>query len=139
MAHFRDTSLHLGLLILRLGAGSLLLFAHGWPKLAHFPERWTKFADPIGVGSGPSLALVVFAEVLCSLLVMLGLFTRLAVLPILGFFSIALLIQHAHDPWPKKEFVLIYAVPFLALLAAGAGRYSLDHRLAERREKRAAP
>ena len=37
-----------------------------------------KFPDPLGVGSTTSLALAVFAEVVCSVLLAFGLFTRLA-------------------------------------------------------------
>ena len=35
---------------------------------------------------------------------------------------------HADDPWAKKEFALMYLLPFLALLFTGAGRFSLDAR-----------
>jgi putative oxidoreductase len=113
------------LLILRLGAAALLFAGHGWPKITHFAERAATFADPIGVGSTVSLGLVVFAEVFCSVLVTLGLLTRVAVIPVLIFFVIALF-HHAPDPWAKKELVLIFALPFLAILIAGPGRISVD-------------
>lgn len=116
----------LGLLVLRLGAGGLLLGSHGWGKLMNIAAQAPRFADPIGLGPGPSFGLVVFAEVLCSAFVMVGLLTRLSTLPILIFLAVAAFIQHAHDPWPRREFPLIFAVPFLALLLTGAGRFSLD-------------
>ncbi|HEU5394815.1 MAG TPA: DoxX family protein [Candidatus Methylomirabilis sp.] len=116
----------LGLLILRLGAGGLLLGGHGWPKLQRFSERLTTFANPIGLGPEVSFSLVVFAEVLCSSLVILGLGTRLAALPIAIFLSVAAFVQHLHDPWAKKELPLLYLAAFLALLIAGGGRFSLD-------------
>jgi len=119
----------LGILVLRLGAGGLLLFGHGLPKLLHFGARAGNFPDPLHVGSTASLALVVFAEVFCAPLVMLGLLTRLAVVPILIFLLVALLVQHAHDPWGDQEFVLLYLLPFLVLLCTGPGRFGLDSRL----------
>lgn len=128
-------------LVLRVGAGGLLLGAHGWPKLLHFSERLTSFANPIGLGPEASFILVVFAEVFCSLLVILGLRTRLATVPILIFLAVAVFVQHLHDPWSRKELPLLYIVPFLALLLAGGGRFSLDAALgaAARRKKRKAP
>lgn len=116
----------IGLLLLRVGAGLLLLFGHGWAKLMHYQARSATFSDPIGLGPAASFALVVFAEVLCSALVVLGLLTRFAAIPIVVFLSVAFFIQHAHDPWPRRELALLYLVPFLALIFTGAGRYSLD-------------
>lgn len=125
-SNLRDTWNSLGLLVLRLGAGSLLLFGHGLPKLMNFSERAARFADPIGVGPGASLALVVFAEVLCSIFVMFGAATRLAAIPPVIFFLIAALIHHAADPWAKKELAVVYLVAFLTLILTGGGSYSLD-------------
>lgn len=122
----RETLASFGLLILRVGAGSLLLVNHGWGKLMNFSERATRFSDPLHVGSPASLALVVFAEVFCSIAVILGLFTRLAVIPLLIFFTVAIFIQHAADPFHKKELAILFAVAFLALLCLGSGRFALD-------------
>jgi putative oxidoreductase len=116
----------LALLALRLGAGGLLLGAHGIPKVMRFSERLATFADPIGLGPQASFILVVFAEALCSLLVILGLRTRLATVPILIFLTVAAFVQHLHDPWSRKELPILYMVPYLALLLAGGGRYALD-------------
>src|SRR6056297_84350 len=69
-----DQSSSVGLLILRLFTGGCMLIAHGWGKLTSFGELSSKFPDPIGLGSAPSLALAIFAEVVCAIAVMLGLF-----------------------------------------------------------------
>ena len=122
----RDLVNSIGLLVLRLGAGGLLLCGHGWGKLMSAGAIAPEFADPIGVGPVPSFWLVVFAEVLCTSLVMVGFLTRLSTLPILGFLAVAGFIQHAHDPWPRRELAFLFAVPFLALLMTGPGRFSLD-------------
>ena len=116
----------IGLLVLRLGAGGLLLYGHGWGKLMNAGARAPAFADPIGLGPVPSFWLVVFAEVFCSSLVIVGFLTRLSTLPILGFLAVAGFIHHAHDPWPRRELAFVFAVPFLALLLTGPGRFSLD-------------
>ena len=128
----QDTAGSIGLLVLRLGAGGLLLYGHGWPKLMGAAERASSFANPIGLGPVVSFWLVVFAEVLCSSLVMLGFLTRLSSVPLVLFFSVAGFIQHAHDPWPKRELAFIFGLPFLALLFLGGGRFSLDAALGTR-------
>jgi putative oxidoreductase len=124
-----DLASSVGLLVLRLGAGGLLLHGHGWTKLMHFNERLHKFANPIGLGPETSFVLVVFAEVVCSILVMLGLFTRLSAIPPIIFFAVAGFIQHAADPWPKRELPFLFGTAYLALLLMGPGRFSLDARL----------
>jgi putative oxidoreductase len=118
--------LSLGLLVLRLGAGGLLLYGHGWGKITKFAERAPKFADPIGLGSETSFALVVFAEVFCAAAVMLGLGTRLAAVPIVIFTVVAAFVQHGADSFGDKELAFVYGVPMLALIFTGGGQYSLD-------------
>ncbi len=122
----RESLASLGLLLLRVGAGVLLLYGHGWGKLVHFSERATRFPDPLHVGAPASLALVVFAEVFCSLAVILGFLTRLATIPLIVFFAVAVFVQHAHAPFDDKELALVYVVPFLTLLLTGGGRFALD-------------
>jgi len=127
-----ETASSIGLLVLRLGAGGLLLYGHGWAKIMDAAARAPTFANPIGLGSVPSFWLVVFAEVVCSALVMLGFLTRLSSVPPVLFFCVAGFIQHAHDPWGRRELAFIYGVPFLALVFLGGGRYSLDAALGTR-------
>lgn len=122
----QDVASSIGLLMLRLGAGGLLLGGHGWGKLMNAAARAHSFADPIGLGPERSFWLVVSAEVLCAAFVMLGFLTRVSSVPLVVFFSVAGFIQHAHDPWPRRELAFIYGVPFLALVFLGGGRFSLD-------------
>ena len=115
-----------GLLVLRVGAGGFMIGGHGWSKLQSFTTR-TDFSDPLGIGSLPSLVLTVFAEVLCALLLIPGLFTRLAALPLVITMMVAGLVVHASDPFAKKEKAFLYAVLYLAIALAGPGRFSVDY------------
>ena len=115
----------LGLLILRVGLGCLMLFGHGWDKLANFAEYAKGFPDPIGVGPKTGLALAVFAEFFCSILLILGIGTRLATIPLIATMSVAAFIVHANDPWQNKELAIVYLTGFAALLVAGGGALSL--------------
>jgi putative oxidoreductase len=121
-----DTLISLGLLVLRAGTSALLIYGHGWPKLATFAERADRFADPLHVGPAVSLGLAVFAEVLCAALVFVGLATRAALVPLLILFGVIVFVVHGADPFPQKEKALLFAVAFLALLVTGPGRFSID-------------
>lgn len=116
----------IGLLILRVGVGGFMLLGHGWGKLTGFADLAGRFPDPIGVGSTASLVLAIFAEVVCALLVVVGLGTRFAAVPLLVTMLVAAGIVHGGDPWAKKELALVYAVPLLTLVFAGGGRFALD-------------
>lgn len=122
----------LGLLAQRFIAGSLMIALHGWPKLSAFSTKAQTFSDPLGVGSTTSLALAVFAEVVCALLVVVGAFTRLAVVPLLFTMAVAFFVVHGDDPWKKKELAAVYFAVFLPLLFSGAGPWSVDGLLRRR-------
>lgn len=122
----------IGLFLLRFGAGTLIL-GHGWGKAARLLAGETAFADPIGIGPLPSLVLATFAELVCALLVIAGLKTRLAAVPLVINMLVAALVHHAPDPWGKKELPLLYAIAFLTLVFTGGGRYAFDALLAGRR------
>lgn len=116
----------IGLLILRVTIGGMMLAGHGWGKLIHFGEKVSVFPDPIGLGSLVSLSLTVFAEVFCSIAIILGIFTQAAAAPLIITMFVAVFFVHEGDPWQKKELALLYLVPFLTLVFTGAGRFSLD-------------
>jgi putative oxidoreductase len=112
-----------------------LLTLHGWSKLTGFADRSQRFADPFGIGSPASLALVVFAEVLCSMLLVLGLFTRFAALTCGIAVGTAYAYAHgARLSGPGNgELPFLFLGAFVALLLAGGGRFSLDARMGGRR------
>lgn len=122
----------LGLLVLRAGAGGLLLAGHGWTKMTNFSKLVDTFPDPLGLGSGPSLIAAIGAEVICASLVVVGFVTRWACVPIVVMLLVAATVVHATDPWKAKEFAIIFALPFLALFFTGPGRFSVDHYLTQR-------
>ncbi len=103
-----------------------MLLGHGLPKLLEFTDKAATFADPLGVGSTTSLVLTLMGEVLASALVIVGLGTRLAAVPLLVTMLVAALVVHADDPWARKEFALLYAVPAALLILTGPGRFALD-------------
>lgn len=121
-----------GLLLLRLAAGGMMAYGHGWQKVQKYSDLVDRFPDPIGVGGPNSLLLAIGAEVGAAILIVLGLGTRLAAVPLIVTMVVAAFVIHADDPFAKKEFALIYLAPFLALLFTGAGRFSVDALLQRR-------
>ena len=122
----RYAAASVGLLLLRLGFGLMMMLGHGLSKLTGFAEKSGEFPDPLGVGNSLSMALAIFAEIGCSILIVLGLATRVAAIPLIITMVVAVFVIHGSDPWPKKEFAMLYLVPFLTLVFTGAGRFSLD-------------
>lgn len=122
----KDNLPDFGLLFMRMSVGLFIVFGHGWGKLMNFGTMSTQFPDPIGLGSTVSLVLVVFAEVFCGLAFALGLLTRFSVLPLIIFMLVGAAIHHADDPWQKKEFALLYLIPYVTVFLSGPGKYSLD-------------
>lgn len=120
--HYFDLSV----LFMRISAASILLFFHGWPKVASFGERFHNFADPIGLGGELSFILIVFAEFVCTILIILGFLTRFAAIPVVIAMSVIAFVVHTNDPWARQELPLLFAILFFSILIAGPGRYSLD-------------
>ncbi|NCI47423.1 DoxX family protein [Sediminibacterium soli] len=119
----------IGLLIARVGIASLML-VHGIPKMIMlFSSNPVQFPPVMGMSAGLSLALTVFAEVFCSLLILLGLGTRLAAVPLAITMLVAVFLVHSSDPLSVKELGLLYLLVYLNLLFAGSGKYSLDYLL----------
>ncbi|PRZ25261.1 DoxX family protein [Flavobacterium granuli] len=112
-------------LILRLTLG-LLMLSHGIPKLMNLINGNMEFGDPIGIGAPASLILTVFAEVLCSLLIVIGLWTRLALIPLIITMAVAVFIIHINDSLGTMEPALMYLLSYCALFLLGSGTFSID-------------
>ena len=112
-------------LILRLTFG-LLMLSHGIPKLMKLMNGTMEFGDPIGIGVPASLALTVFAEVLCSVLLIIGLWARLALIPPIITMAVAVFIVHINDVLEIMELAWMYLLSYCALFLLGSGQYSVD-------------
>lgn len=113
------------MLVLRLGLG-ILMMMHGYNKLVHFGEMQHKFMNFLGMGSTISLALVVFAEFFCSLFLILGLFTRLASIPLIIATLVMIFKAHNGEVFGDGEHAALYLIGYLVLLLVGPGRVSVD-------------
>ena len=126
---FVPASTDVALLVLRLWLGLSLLVLHGWGKLTTFQQMADKFPDPLNVGHRTSLILALTGEVLCSILVVLGLFTRFAALGSAITMAVAFFLVHKASLKAgagSGELAYVYLCGFVVLFIAGAGQFSLD-------------
>lgn len=119
-------NVHIGLLILRVVA-AIFMLVHGYPKVVQlFSDEPVQFANFMGMGPTVSLALSAFAEFLCAIFILFGLFTRIAAVPLVINMAVAAFYAHADDPFSVKEKALLFLLIFFFLLLTGAGKYSID-------------
>lgn len=123
-------SAHYSVLLLRVGAGGLIL-THGLPKLIKVFSGDFSFYDPLGLGPELSLILSAFAEGICGICIAIGLGTRLAAIALIINMSTAFFVVHASDPFAVKEKAMLYLLMFVVLLITGSGKFSLDAKLAK--------
>ncbi len=123
---YSETAFNVAALLLRLTFGLLLCINHGFDKLIHFSKLEYTFADPFHIGHRWTLVCTIFSEVFCSLLLTLGLFTRIAALVLVIEFSVAAFLIHKGAPLATRELALLYLTASFAVLMVGPGRVSVD-------------
>jgi putative oxidoreductase len=124
----------LALLLLRFGFAGMMLAEHGLRNVARIRDV-SSFPDPLGFGSAVSWMMAVFAQFFCAVLLVLGIGTRLAAIPLVIAMLIKLAVVQSSEPWALKEATAAYLVAFLTILVAGGGGFSLDRFLWRRRMK----
>ncbi|GAA5122337.1 DoxX family protein [Luteolibacter yonseiensis] len=125
---FLPRSTDLALLLLRLWLGLTMLILHGWPKLLKLTSGKHEFPDPLKIGSLPSLSLAVAGEVAGAILLVLGLWGRMAALTLAITMGVAWGMTHQMKLTGdgSGELAFIYMAGFLAILFAGSGKFSVD-------------
>jgi putative oxidoreductase len=129
-------NLDFGILLIRLIIGLLMAF-YGYEKLIHFQEMavsdfWANNVSFLGLKGVFPLALTVFAEFFCSLLLIFGLFTRLSLLPLLfcmAYIFIVIFpfsIINKGDNGMEMNTAFLYFIIYAGLFFTGPGKYSLD-------------
>jgi putative oxidoreductase len=123
---YSDGAFNFALLVQRVATGLLLLIRHGLPKISNFSGLSGTFYDPLRIGHRNSLILVILAELFCSMLLALGLFTRIVAFIIVIELSVAVFIYHHGQPLETSELGAIYLTSVFAIMIIGPGRVSVD-------------
>jgi putative oxidoreductase len=126
------SAISIGLFFLRVSSSALLLIVHGWPKVIHFSAELSIIDDPLHIDRLSTLLLAIFAEVICPLFIIPGLFTRFAAIPILILLAVASIGVHPEWTIFEAQFSILFGIIFLALAITGAGKLSVDALLLNR-------
>src|SRR3989442_760108 len=133
-----------GQLLIRVVAGAMMFYIHGWHKL----EGWIaylqhgtpwKLAEEVAEMHFPApLASAVAATVvqfICALLLIAGLFTRINAALLVAVLGVAILqnLFSGRDP----QLAVLYTLIVLTLALMGGRRFSLDAWLESRRKQNA--
>ena len=113
------------ILFMRIFIGAMML-THGIGKLQNYNAIVNSFPDPLGIGSPVSFAIITFVEVGCSVLIIMGLFTRLATLPLIFGMFVATFIAFPDKSFAAGELSFVYMGIYIMLLISGGGRYAID-------------
>ena len=119
-----------GQLALRVILYLPLFLKHGTEKLFTFGQMTQHFPDPLGIGVVPSLLFAALADGICTLLLILGLFTRWASFILFVNVFVAWALVHHFALLGKGndhgELIVLYLWAFAALMVTGSGRYSVE-------------
>lgn len=121
-----DTSFNIAAFLLRVVFGSLIFINYGLPKIRRFPELQSRFFDPFHISSQASLLLVIFAEVFCAIFIIIGLFSRLAAIPLVITMAVVVFMAQKGKPLLEIQVPVMFLVAFLGILFIGSGKYSVD-------------
>jgi len=123
---YTDGLFNLATFCMRLVLGLMICLQHGIPKLSNFSELQHSFYDPFHIGHRFSLILNILAEVFASMLLVLGLFSRIAALVLCINMAVAIFLFHRGQEVKSYELATIYFTGFLAILLVGPGKISVD-------------
>lgn len=117
-----------GLLFLRVIGGALLISGRvsTWSALLDVHRLST--SAPFGIAGEFNWFLTLFSELLCTVLVMLGVFTKFTAVPPLVVMLVNALALPGGTAWSVREVYILYALPFFVLSFTGPGEYSVDGR-----------
>jgi putative oxidoreductase len=123
--NYSNSAFNIAMLLLRVAVGALVV-PYGYNKLMHFAEKKSTFMNFMGMGSSLSLSLVIFAEFFCSMFLIVGLFTRVAVIPLIISMTVAITKAHQGDIFGQGEKPALFLAAFLVIFLCGPGRISVD-------------
>lgn len=123
------TLFHLSVLVFRVAVSVELILAHGLKKLGVGVAAAEDVPNPLHLPHVLNEGFAIAGNIIFPVFVIVGLFTRLAILPILAITLTGYFVVHLHDSILEKDTPFMYSVVFLFILFIGPGKYSIDSRL----------
>jgi putative oxidoreductase len=106
-----------------------LFRVHGMKKFRRDEGAPEVVPNPLHLPKKLNNLVATFSDTIVPMLVILGIGTRLAVLPTICVTAIGYFVVHRNDPIAIRDVPYIYTVCFLFVLLTGPGTISLDHYL----------
>ncbi|MEO7140884.1 MAG: DoxX family protein [Ferruginibacter sp.] len=122
-----SVSFNLTFLILRILVSVELMVVHGLKKVGIGVTNAEHVPNPLHLPDALNQAFATSANLFFPVLVILGFFTRLAVLPILAVTLTGYFIVHWNDALLVKDTPFMYSAVYLLILVLGPGKYSIDY------------
>lgn len=119
----------IAVLAFRVLLGIELFMVHGLKKFRLENGKKEIIPNPLGLPDKMNALVASFADLVVPFLIILGLGTRLAVLPTIGVTAIGYFVVHRKDSLEVRDVPFMYTLSLLLILALGAGKYSLDYYL----------
>ncbi|MGL4346703.1 MAG: DoxX family protein [Chitinophagaceae bacterium] len=113
-------------LILRVLIGVSML-THGIAKVENFSAIAEGFPDPIYLSHKTSLILAIFAELGCSILLIIGFFTRVSASILIFNMLVIVLVVDKGAPYAAREMGSLYLISYVAIFLLGGAKYSVDY------------
>lgn len=118
---------NVALLIFRVLLAIELFRVHGMKKFRLQNGEKEHVPNPLHLPEKLNGLVATFSDTIVPILIIMGIGTRLAVLPTIGVTAIGYFVVHRNDSAEVRDVPYMYTLTLLFLLALGAGTYSLDH------------
>ncbi|WP_281632383.1 DoxX family protein [Flavobacterium luteolum] len=120
---------NMALLVFRVLLAIELFRVHGMKKFRVENGQKEHVPNPLHLPEKLNGLVATFSDTVIPFFIILGLGTRLAVLPTIGVTAIGYFVVHKNDSLEVRDVPYMYTLSLLLLLALGAGTYSLDYYL----------
>jgi len=117
------------MLVFRILLALELFRVHGLKKFRVENGQKEHVPNPLHLPEKLNGLVATFSDTVVPFLIMLGIGTRLVVLPTIGVTAIGYFVVHRKDSLEVRDVPYMYTLSLLLILALGAGTYSLDHNL----------
>ena len=118
---------NIALLVFRILIAVELFRVHGMKKFKVENGEREHVPNPLHLPEKLNGLVATFSDTVVPFFIILGLGTRLFILPTIGVTAVGYFVVHRKDSLEVRDVPYIYTVTLLFLLALGAGTYSLDH------------
>ncbi|HEY5825334.1 MAG TPA: DoxX family protein [Cyclobacteriaceae bacterium] len=117
---------HFIILVFRFAVSAQLFIVHGLKKIGVGVEHTELIPNPFHLPETVNSFFAITANVVCPLFIILGCFTRLAIVPVLCVTLTGYFVVHACDPLSVRDIPFMYSASFVLLIVLGPGNYSVD-------------